>query len=103
LLDEKDAEIDKLRKRFFGDGPGSEPASAATDAALAEITTSGGGGDTADGSGGAGEARLLADPPKMGLPDADINYLKSVVLKFLEAPDWSTQQQLLPVMAMLLR
>lgn len=104
LLDEKDAEIDKLRKRFFGDGPGSESARGTTDAALEEATasvteasSSGGGG--VDGANG----KLLANPPKMGLPDADITYLRSVVLKFLEAPDWSTQQQLLPVLAMLLR
>ena len=33
----------------------------------------------------------------------NLEHLKSVVLKFLEAPDWDTQQQMIPVLGTLLR
>ena len=45
-----------------------------------------------------GADRVDAEGAASGTPDENLQHLKSVVLKFLEAPDWDTQQQMIPVL-----
>ena len=83
----KDDELDALRRRLRG--------GADERASSAERGSDQGADQGAD--------RVDAEGAASGTPDENLEHLKSVVLKFLEAPDWDTQQQMIPVLGTLLR
>jgi len=83
LLEEKDVEIDALRRKLRGGGEESDAT----------------GDDAAPG----GRSARAASATATTLSPEDFLYLRSVVLKFVETPSWDAQQSLLPVLAAVMK
>ena len=83
LLEEKDVEIDALRRKLRGGGEESDAT----------------GDDAAPG----GRSARAVSATATTLSPEDFLYLRSVVLKFVETPSWDAQQSLLPVLAAVMK
>ncbi len=104
MMVDKDAELE--RARATGGARGGAGGMGAKEAGDGRAFDASGRGANANGPAAAGASssrRGVVGSVTDGSPSLEtLSYLRSVTLKFVEAPDWETQQRLLPVLGALL-
>ena len=107
MMVDKDAELERTRAtggaRGGAGGTGERGAKEAGDGRAFDASGRGANANGPAAPGASASRRGVVGSVTDGSPSLEtLSYLRSVTLKFVEAPDWETQQRLLPVLGALL-